>query len=184
MGSGRPNGSIGKGCDVITRAWSARHGPPVRGVCGVRDLYPVLGSAAYACRASVSTEARRPPPLVYPAVSEVHAAREPPAAVGGGTGMQRPQGLRDASAPVRKDRWAMFRGLAWWQLVLSLLPVGLIPLGGLIGGLFGGAAVAINVWLARRQLGAALQVMAMLGVSIAAYVLWFVVARAILGAVA
>jgi hypothetical protein len=67
--------------------------------------------------------------------------------------------------------------------VLSLLPVGLIPLGGLIGGLFGGAAVAINLGLARRPLGAGLQAAAMLGVAVAAYVVWFVVARTILGLV-
>ncbi|HXM55067.1 MAG TPA: hypothetical protein VOB72_06725 [Candidatus Dormibacteraeota bacterium] len=81
---------------------------------------------------------------------------------------------------MRKDRWASFRGLAWWEIVLSVLPLGLIAVGGLIGGLFGGVGLVINLGLARRRLGIGLEVAAMLGVAIAAYVLYFVVAGTIL----
>jgi len=95
--------------------------------------------------------------------------------------VQRPQGVQEPSTAKRKDRWAAFRGLAWWEIVLSVLPLGLVAVGGLIGGLFGGAGVAINLALARRRMGAGLEVVAMLGVLIVASVLYFVVAATILG---
>lgn len=97
--------------------------------------------------------------------------------------MDRPEGGKAPSAGGRRDLWASFRGLAWWEIVLSVLPLGLIPVGGLIGGLFGGVATAINVGLARRRLAAGLEVAAMLGVTVAAYVLYFVVAGTILALV-
>lgn len=94
--------------------------------------------------------------------------------------MDRPEGGQQSSAPVRSDRWAKFRGLAWWELVLSLLPLTLAPVGGLLGGLFGAGGMVINLALARRPLAAGLKVIVMLGVAIAAFVLYFVVAGTIL----
>jgi hypothetical protein len=94
--------------------------------------------------------------------------------------MYRPEGGQEPPVPVRKDRWAAFRGLAWWEIMLSLLPVTLVGVGGLIGGLFGAVGLMINLNLAKRRLGVGLEVMAMLGVSVAAFVLYFVVAGTIL----
>lgn len=94
--------------------------------------------------------------------------------------MYRPEDGREPSVPVRKDRWAAFRGLAWWEVVLSLLPLALIGVGGLVGGLFGAVGLMINLNLAKRRLGVGLEVMAMLGVSIAVSVLYFVVAGTVL----
>jgi len=96
--------------------------------------------------------------------------------------MESPEG-REQTTPVRRDRWAQFRGLTWRQLVLSLLPLGLIGVGGLLGGLFGGVGLVINLALARRPLGVVPKVAAMLGVAVAAYVIYFVVAGTILALV-
>ncbi|GIF67443.1 hypothetical protein Ais01nite_54780 [Asanoa ishikariensis] len=79
----------------------------------------------------------------------------------------------------KRDRWAAFRGLSWWQLVLSLLPLVLIALGGLIGGAIGGAGAWLNLKLARRSLHPALKALAMIVVGVAAYVVWVVVVIAL-----
>lgn len=74
----------------------------------------------------------------------------------------------------RPDKWAQFRGLSWWQLVLTLLPIVLLPIGGAVGGLVGAAGVLSNLSVARRQLAVPLKVLAMLGVVVAAYLVYFV----------
>ncbi|MGW2043499.1 hypothetical protein, partial [Streptomyces virginiae] len=48
----------------------------------------------------------------------------------------------------KKDPWAKFRGLAWWQLVLSIAPILLLPVGGAIGGAIGAAGMFVNLSLA------------------------------------
>lgn len=63
--------------------------------------------------------------------------------------------------------------------MLSLLPLALVAVGGLIGGLFGAVGMVINLALARRRWGIGLKVAAMLGVVVAAYVAYFVVAGTI-----
>lgn len=93
--------------------------------------------------------------------------------------MERPENSQGQDTSRRKDRWAAFRGLAWWEIVLVLVPLALIGVGGLVGGLFGGAGAALNLSLARRRLPAGAKVAAMLGVGIAAAVLYFVVAATI-----
>jgi hypothetical protein len=79
------------------------------------------------------------------------------------------------------DRWAKFRGLAWWQLLLTLLPLLLLPLGGLIGGLIGAAAAFANASVARKPLATPLKAAAMIGVTLAAYVVFIVLAALVLG---
>ncbi|GIF77859.1 hypothetical protein Asi02nite_73770 [Asanoa siamensis] len=77
------------------------------------------------------------------------------------------------------DRWRAFRGLRWWQLVLSLLPLVLIALGGLVGGAVGGAGTWLNLKVARRPLHPVVKVLAMIGVVVGAYVVWLFVAIAV-----
>jgi hypothetical protein len=79
----------------------------------------------------------------------------------------------------KKDRFAQFRGLRWWQLVLSLLPIGLLPIGGLIGGLIGAIGLVVNLSLARRPFGTVLKVAAMVGVVLASYLVYLIVAGTI-----
>src|ERR1041384_3371524 len=62
----------------------------------------------------------------------------------------------------KRDRWAAFRGLSWWQLVLSLLPLVLIGLGGLVGGAVGGAGAWLNLKVARRSLHPAVKALVMI----------------------
>ncbi len=56
-----------------------------------------------------------------------------------------------------------FRGLRWWQLVLALLPLGLLPIGGAAGGAIGVVAMLANIGLARRPFNTGLKVATMLG---------------------
>ena len=87
---------------------------------------------------------------------------------------------QDQPATTRKDRWARFRGLRWWEVVLVVLPLVLVTVGGLLGGLFGAAGLVINLALARRRFGTGAKVALMLAVVVATYVLYFVVAATIL----
>jgi hypothetical protein len=80
---------------------------------------------------------------------------------------------------VKGDRWAAFRGLSWWQLVLSLVPLALIGLGGLIGGAVGGAGTWVNLKVARSALHPAVKALVMIMVIGAAYVVWLIVAIAV-----
>jgi hypothetical protein len=89
--------------------------------------------------------------------------------------MDQQPGTGEVQPAVKKDRFASFRGLRWWQLVLVFLPVGLLGIGGLLGGMIGGAGLAANLALARRQLGTGLKVLVMIGVVVAAYALYFVI---------
>jgi hypothetical protein len=84
--------------------------------------------------------------------------------------------------PAAKDRWAKFRGLRWWQLVLALLPLALLPIGGALGGAIGAAALLANLGLARRRFNTGLKVAAMLGVVVLAYAAEFVIAGVVYNA--
>ncbi|WP_406840002.1 hypothetical protein ACICHK_34680 [Streptomyces sp. AHU1] len=76
----------------------------------------------------------------------------------------------------KPDPWAKFRGLAWWQLVLSIVPILLMPIGGAIGGLIGAAGLFANLSLARKPFGTPVKLLAMLGVVLASYLGYFLVA--------
>jgi hypothetical protein len=66
-----------------------------------------------------------------------------------------------------------------WETILAILPVGLVAVGGLIGGAFGGAAAAGNFAISRSDLRTPVRVAAMLAVTALAVVAWFVIARTI-----
>ncbi|HZM78796.1 MAG TPA: hypothetical protein VFC19_23965 [Candidatus Limnocylindrales bacterium] len=83
------------------------------------------------------------------------------------------------SAMNKGDRWAAFRGLSWWQMVLTLLPLALIALGGLVGGAVGGAGAWANLKVARSAMHPAVKALVMIVVVGAAYVVWSVIAVAI-----
>ncbi|MFE3493424.1 hypothetical protein [Streptomyces sp. NPDC059175] len=76
--------------------------------------------------------------------------------------------------PLAKKKF--FDGLAPWQLVLSLLPLGLLLIGGAIGGGLGALGMIANVKIAKTQLPTAGKVAAMLGVGLAAAVVFLVIA--------
>ncbi len=57
-------------------------------------------------------------------------------------------------------------------VVLSFLPLVLVPIGGLLGGMIGGVAAAINVVVARGRLGVPAKVAVILGLTAAAILLY------------
>lgn len=61
-------------------------------------------------------------------------------------------------------------------MVLSLLPLGLLFIGGAIGGALGALGMVTNVKIAKTQLPTAGKAAAMLGVGLAAVVIFLVVA--------
>jgi hypothetical protein len=65
-------------------------------------------------------------------------------------------------------------------VAVSFLPLLLVPIGGLMGGLIGGAAAAINLVVARARLGMPARVAVILGMTVAAVVLYAAVSSAAL----
>ncbi|GAC1473060.1 MAG: hypothetical protein PVS3B2_08210 [Candidatus Dormibacteraceae bacterium] len=77
--------------------------------------------------------------------------------------------------PVKRDALARFRGRQWWELLLIFLPITLV-IGGALGGATGFAALAVNLWIAKKSLSAATKVFAMIGVVLASYLIFFILA--------
>jgi hypothetical protein len=67
-------------------------------------------------------------------------------------------------------------------VVLSFLPLVLVPIGGSLGGLIGGAAAAVNLIVARGRLAVPAKVAVVLGLTVAAVALYVGVAIAALSA--
>ncbi|HET7421414.1 MAG TPA: hypothetical protein VFL27_13645 [Candidatus Dormibacteraeota bacterium] len=65
-----------------------------------------------------------------------------------------------------------FRGLPWWMVVLIVLPLSLVAIGGLIGGVLGAIAALGNMYVARSRLSPSAKIAAMLGLLVAAYAVW------------
>ncbi|MDX3075630.1 hypothetical protein ACIP98_35235 [Streptomyces sp. NPDC088354] len=87
--------------------------------------------------------------------------------------MQRVKGARPDLG--KTDHWSRFRGLTWWQWVLSVLPFGLF-VGGALGAGIGLLGIAANTSIARKQFPAPLKALAMTGVVLAAYLVWLAIA--------
>jgi hypothetical protein len=68
----------------------------------------------------------------------------------------------------------------WWQKLLVVLPFALVFLGGLIGGLVGIGAAAVNYFVMRSSLSSTIKVLAGVGVIIAAAIFWVIIAGLIL----
>lgn len=68
------------------------------------------------------------------------------------------------------------RRLAPWELILAVLPIGLLGIGGALGGAAGAIGVVVNLSVARRPWPAVLRVVASLAVLAAAAVAWYLVA--------
>lgn len=81
-----------------------------------------------------------------------------------------------APPPARRGFFDQFRGLQWWEIVLVVLPLGLVVLGGLIGAVIGILGLIGNLAIARRVPSVGLRATAMIGVVIACYVIIFIVA--------
>jgi hypothetical protein len=69
---------------------------------------------------------------------------------------------------------ALERPLAAWEMVLVILPVGLVGIGGAIGGGIGAVAAGVNVQVARMNEAAPLRAAYMIGVLVLAVTAWLV----------
>jgi hypothetical protein len=78
--------------------------------------------------------------------------------------------------PARRGFFDQFKGLQWWEIVLVVIPLGLVILGGLIGAVIGILGLIANLQIARRVPSPGLRALAMVGVIIACYVVIFIVA--------
>jgi hypothetical protein len=81
--------------------------------------------------------------------------------------------------PPRRGILDSFRGLAWWELLLVLLPFGLVVLGGLVGGVFGAIAILTNLVIARRPYSSRRKAAMMIGIVVLAYLIVYVIATLI-----
>jgi hypothetical protein len=77
--------------------------------------------------------------------------------------------------PSRPGIFDSFRGLIWWQLLLVVLPFGLVLLGGLIGGVFGAIAILTNLAITRRPYSSLRQAAMMIGIVVLAYLIVYVI---------
>ena len=112
----------------------------------------------------------------FRAVSSGPPAYPPPPPSGG---MQPPP-----PPPIRPSGFlGQFQGMQWWEILLVLLPLTLIFVGGIIGGVCGALGAIGNTYIARSSLSPAARVALMIGVLVAAYVLYFIVAVLIFAAV-
>ena len=84
--------------------------------------------------------------------------------------------------PPKQSFFDRFRGLRWWELVLVLLPLGLVFLGGLIGGVIGAIALLSNLAIARRPISSARKVALMIAISFIAYTVVIIIATLIYAA--
>ncbi len=60
--------------------------------------------------------------------------------------------------------------------MLVFLPVGLVVIGGLIGGVIGAIGLLSNLAIARRPMSSGVKAAAMIGIVIVAYVVLFIIA--------
>jgi hypothetical protein len=66
--------------------------------------------------------------------------------------------------------------LQWWEIVLSVLPLGLVVIAGLIGAVVGILGLIGNLAIARRVHSVGLRAGAMVGVVIVCYILIIIIA--------
>jgi hypothetical protein len=78
--------------------------------------------------------------------------------------------------PRPKTFFDQFKGLRWWELVLVFIPLLLVVLGGLVGGIMGAIGLLANLAIARRRLSSGVKVAAMIGVIVVAFVVVYLIA--------
>lgn len=110
-----------------------------------------------------------PPPAGYPPSPPAGIVSQPPY----GTYPQ----------PQQRRGFFDIRGLPLWEKVLVLAPLSLIGVGGLIGGICGALASTANNYVARSGLAPAVRALVMIGMLIAAYFLYFVIALVVYAAI-
>lgn len=91
-----------------------------------------------------------------------------------GAGM--PPAPAPAPPPARRGFFDQFKGLQWWEIVLTVLPLGLVVIGGLIGAVIGILGLIGNLAIARSKMSTTIRAVAMIGVVILCYVVIFIVA--------
>lgn len=112
----------------------------------------------------------------------------PPQAPSPGYAAPPPAGFPAYSGPTplptgKTGFFGQLKTLAWWEKVLVALPLTLVPIGGLIGGLCGAGASVLNTRIARSGMSVAVRASLMLAVTVAAYIAYFIIASIIVAAI-
>jgi hypothetical protein len=93
-------------------------------------------------------------------------------------GRELPMRVEAGFGPVRASlggvTYELEPSLPVWQLVIVLLPIGLVAVGGALGGAVGAVAAAASVTLIRREWSLAARVGSVLAVTAGAILLWLV----------
>ncbi|MEV0975947.1 hypothetical protein [Streptomyces sp. NPDC049915] len=85
-------------------------------------------------------------------------------------------------APKKDDWFTQIRSLPTWQGILAALPLGLLFIGGLIGGLTGALGTVTNLKIARAELTPTWKVLSMVGVFIGALLTYLLIAAVVTAA--
>ncbi|MFD8390538.1 hypothetical protein ACFV2N_15355 [Streptomyces sp. NPDC059680] len=76
----------------------------------------------------------------------------------------------------KKDDWlTQIRSLPIWQGILAALPLGLLIIGGLIGGLIGALGTVSNLKIARTALASTWKALSMVGVIIGVVITYLLI---------
>jgi hypothetical protein len=81
-----------------------------------------------------------------------------------------------APPPSKRGLFDQFKGLQWWEVFLSVLPLGLVVVGGLIGAVIGLLGMLANLNVARRVQSVGVRALVMVSVVLVCLVVWIIVA--------
>ena len=84
-----------------------------------------------------------------------------------------------APQPAKRGFFDQFRGLQWWEIVLAVLPLGLVVIGGLVGAVIGILGLIANLAIARRVQSVGVRAGVMVGVVIVCYAVVIIIATLI-----
>lgn len=87
-----------------------------------------------------------------------------------------PSITKDERQPQKTKRSSWWSGLKWYEYIICGIPLVLIFIGGAIGGGVGGGAFALNVILWKSDKSELAKIASVMGVTIGAFVLYFVIA--------
>ncbi len=77
---------------------------------------------------------------------------------------------------------SFFEGLEWYEIAVSVLPLGLLAVGGAIGGALGGAAFAANIQTFKSEIPTPFKYIMTLASPVAAFLIYVAIVAALAAA--